>query len=175
VPQVPEIARDLPIYSVHTMTIWSYRPPQYSSQPKCQRLRAEHARQLRLEGVKQGTTAPHARAADRRAGRRYPSREAQGHRRPNRRHPAVMRLNRAVPLGGALYPQGRGRDLFDHRVASSSGSTVRPNPFAVLRLMTGSNLVGWKTGISLGFRPFNGRSPLKDTHFTVWVVLRITR
>jgi len=38
--------------------------------------------------------------------------------------------------------------------AISSGSgIVRPSPFAVLRLMTNSNLVGCSTGRSLGFAP----------------------
>jgi hypothetical protein len=37
---------------------------------------------------------------------------------------------------------------------SSSGGTVRPSAFAVLRLMAKTNLVGWKMGMSAGFAPF---------------------
>ena len=38
-------------------------------------------------------------------------------------------------------------------VASSSGGTVRPSAFAVLRLMAKTNLVGWKMGMSAGLAP----------------------
>jgi hypothetical protein len=38
--------------------------------------------------------------------------------------------------------------------ASSDGGTARPRAFAVLRLMTSSNLVGCSTGISAAFAPF---------------------
>jgi len=38
--------------------------------------------------------------------------------------------------------------------ASSAGGTVRPSTFAVLRLITSSNLVGCSTGRSAGFTPF---------------------
>ena len=37
--------------------------------------------------------------------------------------------------------------------ASSVGGTVRPSAFAVLRLMTSSNFVGYSTGKSDGFSP----------------------
>jgi hypothetical protein len=43
-------------------------------------------------------------------------------------------------------------------VASSEGGTVRPSAFAVLRLITSSNLVGAWTGSSLGFAPCRMRS-----------------
>jgi hypothetical protein len=39
--------------------------------------------------------------------------------------------------------------------ASSGGGTVRPSAFAVLRLMTRSNLVGCSTGMSAGLAPRN--------------------
>src|SRR6516225_6970794 len=39
--------------------------------------------------------------------------------------------------------------------ASSVGGTVRPSTFAVVRLMTRSNLVGCSTGMSAGFAPRN--------------------
>src|SRR5260221_2077259 len=42
--------------------------------------------------------------------------------------------------------------------ASSVSGTVRPSAFAVLRLMTSSNLVGCWTGRLLGFSPFRMRS-----------------
>src|SRR6266536_3369469 len=38
--------------------------------------------------------------------------------------------------------------------ASSEGGTVRPSPFAVLRLMTNSNLVGCMIGRSAAFAPW---------------------
>src|SRR5262249_5233549 len=41
---------------------------------------------------------------------------------------------------------------------SSDGGTVRPSAFAVLRLITSSNLTGAWTGRSLGFSPFSIRS-----------------
>jgi hypothetical protein len=43
-------------------------------------------------------------------------------------------------------------------VASSAGGTVRPSAFAVLRLITSSNLVGCCTGRSAGFSPLRMRS-----------------
>ena len=42
--------------------------------------------------------------------------------------------------------------------ASSDGGTVRPRPFAVLRLITNSYLVGAWTGRSAGFSPLRMRS-----------------
>ena len=42
--------------------------------------------------------------------------------------------------------------------ARSVGGTVRPSAFAVLRLMTSSNLVGCSTGRSAGLAPFKMRS-----------------
>ena len=41
--------------------------------------------------------------------------------------------------------------------ASSVGGTSRPRPFAVLRLMTISKIVGWITGRSAGFSPLRMR------------------
>jgi len=37
---------------------------------------------------------------------------------------------------------------------STDGEIVRPNAFAVLRLISSSNLVGCSTGRSLGLEPF---------------------
>jgi hypothetical protein len=39
-------------------------------------------------------------------------------------------------------------------MASTPGGMARPRAFAVLRLMTSSNLLDWKTGKSAGLAPF---------------------
>jgi hypothetical protein len=44
----------------------------------------------------------------------------------------------------------RERECIEMAVASKGGGTVRPSDFAVLRLMTSSNLVGCTTGRSAG-------------------------
>src|SRR6187401_1353250 len=49
--------------------------------------------------------------------------------------------------------QRRHHSITSSARASSVGGTVTPNAFAVLRLMTNSNCVGCRTGISAGFAP----------------------
>jgi hypothetical protein len=45
-------------------------------------------------------------------------------------------------------------DLVERLVGHGSGLRLRPRAFAVLRLITSSNLVGCSTGRSAGFAPF---------------------
>src|SRR5260370_18545436 len=70
-----------------------------------------------------------------------------GHRQPDRPCPLC-----------AITGLMRRSNLTDHSMtssarASSVGGTARPSDFAVLRLITNSNLVGCCTGRSAGFSP----------------------
>src|SRR5262245_809322 len=51
-------------------------------------------------------------------------------------------------------PMAQGYSITSSALASSVGGTLRPSVFAVLMLMTNSNLVGCSTGSSAGFAPF---------------------
>src|SRR6516164_3247796 len=55
--------------------------------------------------------------------------------------------------------------------ASRVGGTVRPSVFAVLRLITSSNLVGCKTGRSAGFSPLRMRPVYTPTWRYISVML----
>src|SRR5262249_7065565 len=48
-------------------------------------------------------------------------------------------------------------------IASTPGGIVRPRTFAVLRLITNSNLADWITGRSAGFSPFKIRPAYMPT------------
>src|SRR5262245_46413418 len=50
--------------------------------------------------------------------------------------------------------QSCGYSITSSAIASSDGGTVRPSAFAVLRLMTSSNLVGCRIGRSASLAPF---------------------
>src|SRR5262249_55048295 len=73
---------------------------------------------------------------------------------------ATLATKRALPLTLAgLPPAGshqlawRTHSITSSARASSMGGTSRPSAFAVVRLMTRSNLVGCSTGMSPGFAP----------------------
>src|SRR5262249_49925862 len=70
--------------------------------------------------------------------------------RPRRRRAAEQRDERA-----ALHL--RGHSITSSAMASTPGGIVRPSAFAVLRLITSSNLVGCTTGRSAGFAPLRMR------------------
>jgi hypothetical protein len=65
---------------------------------------------------------------------------------------------RKVPQPGSCTTTNRGYSITSSARPSKGGGTVRPSPFAVLRLMTSSNLVGVWIGRSPGFSPLRMRS-----------------
>ena len=79
--------------------------------------------------------------------------------RSPRRHSHWSPSGRAQPGIEPVNPNRTARELAAlHSItssarASSVGGTSRPSAFAVLRLITRSNLVGCSTGISAGFAP----------------------
>jgi hypothetical protein len=77
---------------------------------------------------------------------------------PKSRH---VRRNYECPLranSATHAAQRSGYSITSSARASSEGGTVMPSTFAVLRLMTSSNLVGTWTGSSVGFSPLRMRS-----------------
>src|SRR5262249_35949654 len=85
---------------------------------------------------------------------------------PNRRHGRLLRARRERPRRRRAAEQRYERAALhrcSHSITSSArasrlSGTVRPSAFAVLRLMTSSNLVGCWTGRLLGFSPLRMRS-----------------
>src|SRR5262245_28580542 len=84
-----------------------------------------------------------------------------GAEEPDYRHWWLLRACRERPRDGCAAEQ---RDelaplhsMTSSARASSLSGTVRPSAFAVLRLMTSSNLVGCRTGRSAGFSPLRTR------------------
>jgi hypothetical protein len=76
----------------------------------------------------------------------------------NRRHLRLLRPHRERPCSCRAAAEQRDEltplhSITSSAVASSEGGTVRPSAFAVLRLMTSSNLVGCSTGKSPGLAP----------------------
>src|SRR5271167_5059758 len=69
--------------------------------------------------------------------------------------PAIMSWAPAFTEPSGFAPP---HSITSSAVARSVGGTVRPSAFAVLRLITSSNLTGNWMGRSLGFSPFNIRS-----------------
>src|SRR5262249_53396143 len=82
--------------------------------------------------------------------------------KPDHRHGGLLRARRERPRGhrGAKKRDERAalHSITSSAMASSDGGTVRPSAFAVLTLMTSSNLVGVCTGRSAGFSPLRMRS-----------------
>src|SRR5262245_45547820 len=77
------------------------------------------------------------------------------------RHLRLLRTRRTRPCGRAADQRDELPAL--HSITSSTrasrlGGTSRPSAFAVLRLITSSNLVGFCTGRSAGFSPLRMRS-----------------
>jgi hypothetical protein len=74
---------------------------------------------------------------------------------------ALLRARRERPDGRARGEQREEgaaiHSITSSTVASRVGGTSRPSAFAVLRLMTNSNLVGCMTGRSTGFSPLRMR------------------
>jgi hypothetical protein len=64
---------------------------------------------------------------------------------------------RATAAGG-IEPDGRGHWITSSARASTAGGIVTPRAFAVLRLITNSNLVGCSMGRSPGLAPLRIRS-----------------
>src|SRR5262249_43236636 len=75
------------------------------------------------------------------------------------RNPALLRACRERPRGSRAAEQrdelAAFRSITSSARASSVGGISRPSAFAVLRLITNSNLVGSWTGRSPGFSPFS--------------------
>jgi hypothetical protein len=81
------------------------------------------------------------------------------------RHPGVDQANATLLTWAGLPPAGSHQltagalySITSSARASSEGGTVRPSAFAVLRLITSSNLVGACTGSSPGLAPRRMRS-----------------
>jgi hypothetical protein len=67
---------------------------------------------------------------------------------------SLPRYVRSVPIGDIMHRSKDGRySITSSARASSVGGISRPSVFAVLRLMTSSNLVGCITGKSAGLSP----------------------
>src|SRR5450759_5124293 len=80
---------------------------------------------------------------------------------PNHRHRWLLRARCKRPRSRAA--EKRNELASPHSITSSArarsiGGTVRPSAFAVLRLITSSNLVGCWTGSSPGLAPLRIRS-----------------
>src|SRR5262249_48783411 len=84
--------------------------------------------------------------------------------KPDHGHRALLR---ARDRGPCERGHGRADERYEcapvHSIASSASAsslsgTARPSAFAVLRLMTSSNLVGRSNGMSLGVAPLSTRS-----------------
>src|SRR5262249_26885886 len=78
----------------------------------------------------------------------------------NGRHPRLLRARRKRPHRRAADERDDLASLHSitsAAMASTPGGIVRPSAFAVLRLITSSNLVGCTTGRSAGFVPLRMR------------------
>ncbi len=66
-----------------------------------------------------------------------------------------LKIRSDLPVGQNQQPTEAGtyHSITSSASARSVGGIVRPSAFAVLRLMTNSNLDGWTTGKSAGFSP----------------------
>src|SRR5262249_31867746 len=90
----------------------------------------------------------------------------RGVEEPNHRHRWLLRARRERP--GSRAPDKRDELAALHSITSltaacSVSGMVRPRAFAVLRLITSSNLVGCKTGRSAGFSPLRMRPAYTPT------------
>jgi len=92
---------------------------------------------------------------------RHEVRKRRGERvakKPDHRHRSLLRVRRNRPRSSRATEQRDEVPPF-HSITSSArpsmvAGTVMPSAFAVLRLITSSNLVGCSTGRSLGLAPF---------------------
>src|SRR5262249_14492877 len=83
------------------------------------------------------------------------------HERADTRHLCLLRARRERPRRRAAEERDElaaSHSITSSAVASSVLGTVRPRAFAVLRLITSSNLVGSWTGRSAGLSPLRMRS-----------------
>src|SRR5262245_45149298 len=96
------------------------------------------------------------------AGLKFPIVRSRGQENANEaRLLALLRAHRERPRGSRAADE-RDELAALHSITSSANTstlsgTLRPSVFAVLRLMTNSNLVGWMTGRSAGFSPLRMR------------------
>src|SRR5262249_34519391 len=105
---------------------------------------------------------PWGRRAAKKANHRYRSLLCPRRERPRRR--AAEQRDEIAPAPPIVFESVLNRrrrpsahadfhSIISSARASSVGGTSRPRTFAVVRLMTRSNLVGCSTGISAGFAP----------------------
>src|ERR1700730_12380421 len=66
-------------------------------------------------------------------------------------------LQQYLPKAAVSRCSKRSYSITSSAMASKPGGKVRPSVFAVFRLITNSNLVGWMTGKSAGFSPLRIR------------------
>jgi len=88
-------------------------------------------------------------------GRRATEKPHHRHRLPLLRVCRERPCRRAAEKGYELAPQNH--SISSSAIANTPGGMVRFRAFAALRLITSSNLIGWKTGKSAGLSPLRMR------------------